>query len=366
MSLLLGENRRSPPCECNDAGSGPRFDVDALARYLAGRGIDHGELSVQPFMHASCSPTFLVKSGHGPNAARFVLRKSASMPAPVPAYGLEREYRVMEALAGAPNVPVPAVHGFCMDDSVLGAPFYIRDYVAGRTLVDQSLARLPREQRGAVYFGMIDTLAALHNIDVVAVGLSGFGHSRGSLARRVTAWRRQYEQTAADPEPAMHRLADWLVQNLPMDTTPVITHGDYRLANLILADDGTELVAVLHWGLATLGHPLADLAYACLPYYLPDDIDVLPGISGLDLTAWGIPDEAELLQRYCSARGLAPIRHWSAFIAFALFGIAALAQAVQTRSLGGRHGDRAARVARQVGELAELGWQMARYHDMPG
>lgn len=363
MSLVLGETRCSPPPELIDVSSGRRFDVDALARYLAGRGLDYGELSVQQFAGAKSNPTFLIHSGHGPDASRFVLRKSADVQAPVSAYGLEREYRVMKALADTPTVPVPAVHGFCADESVLGMPFYIMDYVAGRSLTDARLETLARDERGAVYTGMIDALAALHDVDVGAVGLSEFGRSRGYLARQVTAWRRQYQQTATDPEPAMAALADWLEQNLPSDAAPAITHGDYRLANVMLANEGSELAAVLDWELATLGHPIADLAYACLPYYLPEDIDVMPGISGLDLVERGIPDESELLQRYRNARGLAPIEEWPAFIAFALFGIAAFAQAVQARTPGGRHGDQAVRVAHQVGELAELGWQMARYYD---
>lgn len=362
MPLVLGEVRRSPPPELIDVSSGRRFNIDALARHLAARGFDYGELSVQQFAGAKSNPTFLVSSGRGADASQFVLRKSAA-EAPVAAYALDREYRVMQALADTPSVPVPTMHGFCADESVLGAPFYIMDYVAGRSLTDAKLGGLSFDQRGAVYRGMIDTLAALHNVNVDSVGLSEFGRPRGYLARQVTAWRRQYEQTAGEPEPAMIALADWLEQNLPADAAPAITHGDYRVANLVLAEDSTELAAVLDWEMATLGHPIADLAYACLPYYLPEDIDVLPGISGLDLFEWGIPDESELLARYRNARGLEPIEEWPAFIAFALFGIAAFAQAVQARSPGGRRGERATRVARQVGELAELGWQMARYHD---
>lgn len=363
MSLVLGEPRPSLPPELIDVSSGRRFDVDGLARYLAGRGLDHGDLSVQQFSGAKSNPTFLVKSGHGANAAKFVLRKSAAVQAPVSAYGLEREYRVMQALADTPGVPVPAVHGFCTDESVLGTSFYIMDYVAGRNVGDPRLEALARDERGPVYAAMIDALAALHDVDVGAVGLAEFGRSRGYLTRQVTAWRRQYEQSASEPEPAMGALADWLEHNLPADTTPAITHGDYRLANLILADEGDGLAAILDWELATLGHPIADLAYACLPYYLPDDIEAMPGIAGLNLFDWGIPDESELIERYRRARGLAPIAEWPAFIAFALFGIAAFAQAVQARSPGGRHGDQARQVARQVGELAELGWQMARYYD---
>ncbi|MGN8197637.1 phosphotransferase family protein [Salinisphaera sp. RV14] len=363
MPSIRNENRGGPPPELIDVGAGRGFDVDALARYLAACGLDYGELVVRQFACAQSNPTFVVDSGYGAGAARFVLRKSAAVQASVAAYGLAREYRVMRALAGVAAVPVPAVHAFCADESVLGTPFYIMDYVAGRVPADPRLENLTRAERGAVYTGMIDALAALHNVDVHIVGLSSFGCVRGYLARRVAAWRRQYAQTAADPEPAMAALADWLEHNLPADAAPVITHGDYRLANLMLAAEGAELVAILDWESATLGHPLADLAYACLPYYLPPDIDVLPGISGLDLVAWGIPDESELLRRYSRARGLAPIEQWPAFIAFALFGIAAFAQAGQARAPGGRHGDQAARVARQVGELAELGWQMARYYD---
>ncbi|WP_423821479.1 phosphotransferase family protein [Salinisphaera sp. SPP-AMP-43] len=364
MSLVFDERRPNTVApQPTEAVDPDRFDTEALARYLDQRGQNHGRLYVQRFTGARSNPTFLIDSGDHADRAQFVLRQHASPASSGSAGRLEREYRVMAALAATPSVPVPAVQGYCADESVLGGAFYLMDYVPGRTLDDPRLAALPTEQRGGVYRGMVDTLAALHEVDVAEVGLTGFGPVHGHLARQAASWQYQYEQAVGTPDPAMAALGDWLVVNMPAGTAPTITHGDFRLANLMFAADRAELAAVLDWELATLGHPLADLAYACLPYYLPDDMELLPGMLGLNLTAWGIPDESELLARYRSIRGLPPIEGWPVFIAYALFGMAALAQTAQARAFPGEaHSEQGLRVAQQVGELAELGWQMARYH----
>lgn len=364
MSLVFGERRsRIVPSHPVEPVDRDRFDTDALARYLERQGKNHGRLSVQRFTSAHSNPTFLIGSGDHADHAQFVLRQQASIGDSASFCRLEREYRVMAALAATPGVPVPRVRDYCADEAILGGPFYLMDYVPGRTLDDPTLGVLPTAQRGSVYHGMIDTLAALHEVNIAEVGLGGFGPASGHLPRQVASWRHQYEQAVAKPDPAMVALGDWLAVNLPADTEAVIAHGDFCLANLMFATDRVELAAVLDWELATLGHPLADLAYACLPYYLPDDMELLPGMLGLNLAEWGIPDESELLARYRSARGLPPIEGWSVFIAYALFGMATLAQTAQARAFPGDVGSvQAQRVAQQVGEVAELGWQMARYH----
>jgi len=124
------------------------------------------------------------------------------------------------------------------------------------------------------------------------------------------------------------------------------------------------VVAVLDWELSTIGHPLADLAYACLPYYLPQGMSGLPGIEGLDLAEHGIPTEAELLARYRTARGLGPIDDWPVYVAFSLYRIAAILQGVYARAVqGNASNEDALNVGRQAGQLAERGWQVAQRHD---
>ncbi|MGN8157054.1 phosphotransferase family protein [Salinisphaera sp. RV14] len=348
-----------------DIRSAHRFDTGALERYLEREGLLTGALSVKQFQGGQSNPTFLLQIGEGERGARYVLRKQPPGRILPSAHRVDREYRVMDALANVPDVPVPAMRSYCDDAAVIGTPFYVMDYVEGRVFNNQpTLADVARDQRAGVYHRMIDTLAALHSVDVAAVGLSDFGKPEGYVERQVALWRKQYDQSTDEPDPAMIALGDWLAEHLPPDSPPTIAHGDFRIGNLLLAPDLSAVRAVLDWELATLGHPLADLAYACLPYYLPPGQAGLPGLVGLDLAEHGIPDEAELLARYRARRNLAQIDDWPVFIAFSLFRIAAILQGVYARAVQGNASNaNALEVGRQAGRLAERGWEIARSHD---
>ncbi len=274
---------------------------------------------------------------------------------------VEREYRVIRALGEHTTLPVPPAHVLCEDERVIGTPFYVMDYVAGRVIEHPALAAAAREERWPIHFAAIDTLAALHQVDVEAVGLAGYGRSQGYVARQIKRWSGQYEASRTGDMPAMEKLMRWLPEHVPARDESAIAHGDYRLGNLMLAPDAPRIIAILDWELSTVGHPLSDLAYYCLAYHLPADQPGMRGLIGTDLAAEGIPGEAELLERYCRQTGRDGLEDWHVFLAFSLFRLAAIVQGVYARALQGNASNAdALQVGQRAGILAEAGWRIAQ------
>lgn len=337
-----------------------QFDETALHAYLSDLGLIKQRLAIRQFEGGQSNPTFLLQADGG----RYVLRKQPPGEILPSAHRVDREYKVMAALAGVPGVPVPAMHAFCDDKSILGTPFYVMDFVDGRVFANPALPELDRAQRTRVHHGLIDTLAALHSVVPEAVGLADFGRPGGYFERQVKRWRKQYEASTDEPDPNMVRLGDWLAEHIPPDAPAAIAHGDFRIGNLVMAKDISRVIAVLDWELATLGHPLADLAYACMPYYLPPDDVGIFGLEGLDLAALGIPDEGAQVERYCASCGIDSIEHWPAFVAFALYRMAAILQGVSARARAGNASSENARaVGDRAGFMAERGLRVARRMD---
>ncbi len=339
-----------------------RFDEAALAAYLSGRLADAGAgLTVRQFHGGQSNPTFLLTTGGG---ARYVLRKKPPGRLLPKAHQVEREYRVMAALAGT-AVPVPRMRLLCEDAAVIGTPFYVMDYVPGRIEADPAAPALAPAERRASRLAMTTTLADLHAVDWRAVGLAGFGRPEGYLARQVDRWAQQYAASRTGTEnPAMDWLARWLPDNLPPAPAgaepATLVHGDFRPGNLILHPQRPEVVAVLDWELSTLGHPLADLAYFCLPYHLPAGVPGVRGLVGHDLAALDLPDEAEILAAYAARSGRAPGAEWPFYLAFSLFRLAAILQGVAARAAQGNAASADAKeVGGRAGLLAETGRALA-------
>jgi aminoglycoside phosphotransferase (APT) family kinase protein len=211
----------------------------------------------------------------------------------------------------------------------------VMEHVEGRIIPSAGMGPVPRSERPDLAFSLIDTLAALHSVDWRGVGLADFGRPEGYLARQTARWASQYEAAKKDlPEDfdysAMDWLRDWLAERVNVADENAIAHGDYRLGNTIVHPREPRIVAVLDWELATIGHPLADLAYLCLPYHLPPD---MPG--AVDLVAHGLPGEEAILRRYCEKTGRDGIPDWPVFLAFACFRNAAIAQGVAARAAQG-------------------------------
>jgi aminoglycoside phosphotransferase (APT) family kinase protein len=336
-----------------------RFDEAALDFMLpAALAEAEPPFALRQFQGGQSNPTFLLSDSAG---HRYVLRKKPPGAILPSAHAVEREYAVMQAL-GPTAVPVPKMRLLCEDAGIIGTPFYVMDFIEGRVLTDLTLADLPKPERAATYFAMADGLAALHRVDWRAAGLGGFGKPDAYVSRQISRWTRQY--LASDPEPNadMEALIAWLPAHVPADEAAVIAHGDFRLGNLMFAPQTPNLLAILDWELATIGHPLSDLAYLCAFYRLPHNGGPFRGLGGLDLAALGIPDEAALVARYCAAVGRpAPPPDWPFYLAFSSFRSAAIGQGVFDRSRRGNAADARAHLYQQmVRTCAHVGWQTAQ------
>jgi acyl-CoA dehydrogenase len=283
---------------------------------------------------------------------------------------VEREAAVLSGLAGS-HVPAPALLAACEDASILGTPFYIMAFVPGVIPADPALPGLAPGTRAGAYQAAAATLAAIHAVDVAArPGLARLarGGSDGYAARQVATWDRQFRAASAaaaaiggsqqqqpppggrSPDLLMARLAAWLAAHVPASdgtTPPTLVHGDFRLDNLIFEAGSLQggharpaVAAVLDWELATLGHPLSDLAYACLPYHLPPGVPALPALPRP--LPPGVPSEAEFVAAYRAAAGqdprggvaAAPLE-WAFFVALSLFRAASILAGVGARAAAG-------------------------------
>jgi aminoglycoside phosphotransferase (APT) family kinase protein len=340
-----------------------RFDEAALQAYLLPVLPEaRAPISVRQFQGGQSNPTFLLADSAG---HRYVLRKKPPGAILPSAHAVEREYAAMRALRPT-GAPVPDARVLCEDAGIIGTPFYVMDFLDGRVLTDLTLPEIPKDERAAYYFAMADGLAALHRVDWRKAGLEGFGRPDAYLSRQIARWTKQY--LASDPEPSsdMDNLIAWLPAHLPPDEPAVIAHGDYRLGNLMFAQDGPRLLAILDWELATIGHPMADLAYLASFYHLPRGGGPFTGLGGADLDELGIPDEAALVARYCAGVGRAfPAGDWPFYLAFSLFRSASIGWGVFDRS---RRGNAADKRAHLYGEMfrscARTGWALAQKRDV--
>ncbi len=335
-----------------------RFDEAALARYLRGRlpGFD-GQLEIRQFQGGQSNPTFHLRTAGGD----YVLRKKPPGKLLPRAHEVEREHRVMAALADT-DVPVPRMRLLCRDESVIGTPFFVMDHVPGRVFPDRVMREGTPEHRAAVYEDLARVLAALHRVDWRAVGLEGFGRPEGYMQRQVALWTRQWQAAKLEEMPAMDLLAGWLPEHLPPDDAAAcIAHGDYRLGNVLLHPTEPRVVAVLDWELATIGIPLADLAYFCLTYHLPAEPDGRNGVAGEDLTGTGIPDQQAFVASYCRYADREPPKSLDAFVVFSMFRLASIVAGVWRRGVEGNAADsRATEFRERYRELAEAAWALAQ------
>jgi len=327
-----------------------RLDETRLERWLAANVVGfQGPLAVEQFRGGQSNPTFLLIAGSG----RYVLRKKPPGKLLPSAHAVDREYRVMTALAGS-EVPVPRTYALCTDESVIGTAFFVMQCVDGVIHWDYTLKSVPKPDRAAIYDEMNRVIAALHRVRHQSVGLSDYGRPGNYLARQIARWSKQYRASETRRIEAMDRLIEWLPANLPAGEETSIVHGDYHLNNMIFHPAEPRVLAVLDWELSTLGHPLVDFAYHCLDWQLPPAL--LGRLGGVDVAALGIPTMEEYVAAYCRRTGRDAIEHFDYYQAFGLFRIAGVHQGIVKRIEDGSVSNpRAREVARPV-ELAELGW----------
>jgi aminoglycoside phosphotransferase (APT) family kinase protein len=325
------------------------LDQAALAPYLEANipGFS-GLAAIEKFKSGQSNPTYLLTAASG----RYVLRAKPPGQLLKSAHQVDREFRVMGALAGT-AVPVPDMQHLSPEDSPIGRMFYVMDFLDGRIFWDPALPEASgNEERAAIYDAMNDTLAALHDVDIEAVGLGDFGRPGNYFERQLARWSSQYRASETGTVADMDRLIAWLETHMPEDDGRVsLVHGDYRLDNLIFASDRPKVLAVLDWELSTLGHPFADIAYQCMQWRLPHSSG-FRGLGGVDRAALGLPSEEDYVASYCRRRGLTGIGNWTFFLAFSFFRLAAICQGVFKRALDGNASN--PEKARTYGEAVKL------------
>ena len=291
-ALPYGAPRLVPPLDNH------RFDEQRLAAYLT-RELPGfaGPLTVRQFQGGQSNPTFHL---HTP-APTTCCARSRRAPCCRPRMPWTGNTACRRRWRAAPAAVAP-MRLLCADDGVVGTMFYVMDYLPGRVFTDRTLAGIAPAGRAAMYDEMNRVLAALHAVDWQAAGLTGFGRPQAYVARQIDRWTRQYIAAATGDVPEMDRLMAWLPAHAPAADETTIAHGDFRLGNLIFHPTEPRVLAVLDWELSTLGHPLADLAYNCIPWRLPVAMEGLVGSE-----APGIPSEAEYVAAYCRRTGRAGV-----------------------------------------------------------
>ncbi len=329
------------------------LDTERLQAWLQAQLPGLGTIAAcEKFAGGQSNPTFLVTTTAG---ARHVLRRKPPGPLLKSAHAVDREYRVMKALAGS-GVPVPAVRALCEDESVIGSMFFLMEFVDGLNFWDCALPGQSPAFRAQAYEALVGVLATLHRVDVGAAGLADYGRPGNYFARQVARWSDQYRASETGPNPEMEALIDWLPRHLPADDGRVsLIHGDYRIDNLVFHPTEPRILALLDWELSTLGHPWADLAYQCMQLRLPHNA-AIPGLGGLDRAALGIPSEEAYVRRYCELTGVDAISDWNFYLVFSFFRLAAILQGVKKRALEGNASSRQATeygaLARPISEMA--------------
>ena len=312
-----------------------------------------GALQVCQFKGGQSNPTYWLAD----RERQYALRKKPPGKLLQSAHAVDREYRVMRALSDT-DVPSAKMYALCEDDSVIGTAFFVMEYVQGRIFWNVQLPEVEPEERRAIYEELARVLAAIHSVDLDAVGLSDYGRPDAYVARQVKRWTKQYIASQTAEVEAMNKLIEWLPGNIPDDEATALVHGDYRLDNIIFHPTEPRALAVIDWELSTLGHPLSDLAYTCMLYDVM--LPKIGGLAGVDFENSGIPTEEAFVARYCALLGRDGVPDLNYYKAFSIFRLAAIAQGVYKRSLDGNASStEAAMFGAAVPHLAGIGCGLA-------
>jgi aminoglycoside phosphotransferase (APT) family kinase protein len=333
-------------------------DARAVERYLRANLPDAaGAFAIAPISGGQSNPTFRVSlGGHA-----YVLRKQPEGVLLPSAHAVDREYRVMTALART-GIPVPRTYCYCDDRSVVGTPFFVMDHVSGRTFWDPALPELSVRERAALWDDANRVIAALHTVDYAAIGLADYARPGNYFERQIGRWSRQYRASETERIDSMDHLIDWLPQAIPAGDDTALVHGDFRLDNLLVHPVEPRVVAVLDWELSTLGHPLADFSYHVMAWRLT--MAQFRGMAGADHAALGIPTERDYVRTYCRRTGrddVDPVE-WEFYMAFSMFRLAAILQGIAKRAIEGTSASaEAVETGARARAIADAAWaQVAR------
>ncbi|MCU1396423.1 MAG: hypothetical protein JWM34_4851 [Ilumatobacteraceae bacterium] len=313
----------------------PGIDVPSVTSWLE----THVNGAVAPFEFD------LIAGGHsnltfgvtGADGTRFVLRRPPLGHVLASAHDMGREFRIISGLQTS-AVPVAPALGFCDDVAVNGAPFYVMGFVDGHVVRDEATALkvLTEVGRRRASESIVDTMAAIHAVDLVASGLDTLGKHEDYIARQLRRWYGQWNSQKTRELPDVDAAHELLVASIPEQGPAAIVHGDYRLDNCMVDDDG-NVIAVLDWEICTLGDRLADLGLLLVYWTGPDD--EMTSWTGASTTSPGFMNRAELADRYAAVTG-ADLSQLDYYVAFAFWKLACILEGVYARYLGGALGDR--------------------------
>ncbi len=327
-----------------------QIDVERLAAWMRAHvpGF-HGTLAVDQFRGGQSNPTYRVEAG----GTRYVVRRKPPGQLLKSAHAVDREYRVLSALQ-ATDVPVPRTYALCTDESVIGTWFYVMECVEGRVLWEPHLPDCTPADRFAIYDSLCDVLARLHSVDVRALGLENFGRPGNYFARQLSRWTRQYVASQTQAVREMDLLMEWLPRTIPPGDETSLIHGDFKLDNTILHPTEPRVIAILDWEISTLGHPLGDFTYLCMPWFEGGAFEEL------DLASHGLPSLDEYAAAYCRRTGRDDIESFDWYAAYQMYRAACIYQGILGRVRDGTAAsDNATSIADVVPRLSRIAWAIA-------
>ena len=336
----------------------PGVDLERLAPWFREHVAPVGELRAEIIGHGRSNLTYRISS----DGEEWVLRRPPLSHVLPTAHDMKREFRVISAME-ATAVPVPHAIAMCEDTSVNDAPFYVMSFVRGLVPNDPNVVKERYDEATLRRIGeeLIDTLAALHSLDPTEVGLADFGKAQGFVARQVKRFTGQIGQSKTRDVPELEELGRRLSASIPEKSGEGIVHGDYRLDNCVLSDDG-HIAAVLDWEMATLGDPLADLGMQIMYWAdsTPGATPGAPGISSNSVTALpGFLSRSDAIARYAAKSGR-DLSNLDFYVVLAFFKLAVILEGINARYLeGGTVGAGFEAIGQQALALARTGLTVA-------
>lgn len=331
------------------------LDVTAVAEYLGSLGLTiEGPLVAQLIAGGRSNLTYVLRDA----THSWVVRRPPLGHSAPSAHDMAREHRVTKALAGT-GIPVAKALGFCEDRSVIGAPFSVVEFVKGRSVGSQEdLAVYSDHDVELCFKGLVGTLARLHAVDHVAVGLESYGRPDDYASRQIRTWSRQWDLTTNQPPGRAELLRDLLAMNSPLQERVSIVHGDYRIDNtLIDLDDPSRIAAVVDWELSTIGDPIADVAL--MAAYRHPAFNLIVGTQAA-WTSSRLPSGDQIATAYEASSGIV-VDHWEFHLGLAYYKLAAMAQGIDYRfRTGATVGDGFDTAGDAVPDLIEAGIDAVR------
>ena len=309
--------------------AGEELDAERLRAYLGEHLPDlDGEIEVEQFPRGFSNLTYLLRAGD----RQLVLRRPPFGANVKSAHDMGREFKILSRLIDVyPKVPRPLA--YCEDESVLGAPFYVMERVAGvilRPRMPDAMTPAPEVMR-AIAGALVDTFVELHGVDYEAAGLGDLGRPEGYAERQVEGWAKRWQAARTDGVPDMEKVAAWLAGHMPDAAEASLIHNDFKYDNVVLDDgDWSRVIAVLDWEMATLGDPLMDLGTSLGYWVDPEDPPALQGLRLSPTTLPGNPSRREVAQLYAEKSGRDAGRLVFYYV-YGLFKIAVIVQQIYAR-----------------------------------